>query len=98
MKDNATTRKINEIMYNLMPKISSFSEGYSVISDSDQSPHTFVEIYVSQIGLAEYQSILEEFSKYFKDVVQNSFIIPDGTMVHQRMRMIFHLGSIRVVE
>lgn len=91
MKDFVITKKVNEIMYSLMMKISQFFEGYSVVSDTNQNPHTFVEIYVTQISLKEYEFILEEFGQYFSGVAENSFIIPRKNTAHERMSIIIHL-------
>lgn len=91
-KDFQTTKTVNEIMQGLMIKLDSNFEGYSVVSDSFQIPQTVVRIYLTQIDLKTYLLILDEFSKKFKDVKENNFIIANSDF-HWRMELILHLDK-----
>lgn len=88
MKDYQTTRKVNELMHEMIMSLDGF-EGYSVISDSNQNPHTLVIMYFTQINLKTYEDVSSRFTQKFANV--SSFLIPDAKNAHERLELVFHI-------
>lgn len=98
MKDNEETDRVNKVMQEILiyanAAYSDLSiEGYSVVSDSSQNPHTFVEIYNDRITLKAYQKVLDAFTKEFIDHSITDFLMPDHHGVHERSRLILQISE-----
>lgn len=96
MKDIEETDRVNRVMAEILKTTSGklSVEGYSVISDSNQNPHTFVEIYIDRIDLNGYMSVIQLFSKEFIGYSVNDFLIPESPhRAHERFMLILHINK-----
>lgn len=91
MKDHSTTNKVNQIMSTLV-SVTRDIEGYSVISDDNQNPHTSIEIYFTEINLSIYQSLINIFLQEFKGNLHD-FVIPRSGGAHDRLSLIIHIDQ-----
>ena len=101
MKDIKETDRVNKVMAEALRlttgeiRLDTLSiEGYSVTSDSDQNPHTFVEIYVDRMNFTGFTTIIHLFSKEFIGYSMDNFIIPDNTQkAHARFILVIQLNK-----
>ena len=99
MIDLQETEKVNNAMVEIMkqsltdPRIMLSIEGYLVTSDSNQNPHTSIEILLNSMDLRGYTVMGEILSKEFGFGYSiDSFVIPANHDVHERLRVIFHIS------
>jgi hypothetical protein len=102
MKDIKETDRVNKVMAEALRlttgeiRLDTLSiEGYSVISDSNQNPHTSVDIYVDRIDFRGYTTIIRLFSDEFVGhYSMDNFIIPDNTQkAHARFILVIQLNK-----
>jgi hypothetical protein len=101
MKNIEETNRVNRVMTEILKIVSGeihtytlSVEGYSVISDSNQNPHTIVEIYIDRIDFIGYTTVIQLFSKEFAGYSVDEFMIPDSThKTHERFMLILHINK-----
>ena len=99
MIDIQETKKVNNAMVEIMkqsladPRIMLSMEGYLVSSDSNQNPHTSIEVFLNSMDLRGYTVMGEILSKEFGFGYSiDSSGIPANHAVHERLRVVFHIS------